>query len=127
MLLAPSTSIEDQAACFFFGNYVSGSEMLNTCGNYQYMSTVYTNQSVGLPLRHGVTAIGLAGLAKFWSAPNIMSKANTAYCSALKLVNSGLGNMEEAKSDQTLIAIILLGLYEVPAKPPICLSLTHFI
>jgi hypothetical protein len=35
MIQAPSTSAEDQALCFFFGNYVSGSDMLNTCGNYQ--------------------------------------------------------------------------------------------
>ena len=113
MILAPSTSAEDQATCFFFGNYVSGTEMLNTCGNYQYMSTIYANEPVGVPLRQAITAIGLAGLSNFWSAPNIMAKANSAYCSALRLVNSGLSNIEEAKSDQTLVAIILLGLYEV--------------
>lgn len=87
--------------------------MLNTCGNYQYMSTIYANEPVGVPLRQAITAIGLAGLSNFWSAPNIMAKANSAYCSALRLVNSGLSNIEEAKSDQTLVAIILLGLYEV--------------
>ncbi|KAF4620230.1 hypothetical protein G7Y89_g14589 [Cudoniella acicularis] len=113
MILAPSTSVEDQATCFFFGNYISGTEMLNTCGNYQYVYAIYANQTVGIPLRQAVTAIGLAGLANFWSAPNIMAKANGAYCSALRLVNSGLGNIEEAKSDQALVAIILLGLYEI--------------
>jgi hypothetical protein len=113
MILASSTSVEDQATCFFFGNYVSGADMLNTCGNYQYLSSIYTNQTIGISLRQAVSAVGLAGLANFWRAPNIMAKAKSAYCSALRLVNSRLGNIEEAKSDQTLVAIILLGLYEV--------------
>jgi hypothetical protein len=120
MVLAPSTSAEDQATCFFFGNYVSGMGILDTCGNYQYLSSIYAEQPVGIPLRQAVAAVGLAGLANFWNAPNILSKANTAYCSALRLVNSGLGNIEEAKKDQTLVAIILLGLYEVRASFFLC-------
>jgi hypothetical protein len=119
MILAPSTSAEDQALCFFFGNYVTGSDMLNTCGNYQYLSTIYASQPVGISLRQAVAAIGLAGLANFWRAPNIMVQANNTYCSALQLVNSGLTNIEEAKSDQTLASILLLGLYEVQEKFPV--------
>jgi hypothetical protein len=87
--------------------------MLNTCGNYQYLSTIYADQLVGVSLRQAVAAIGLAGLANFWKAPSIMAQANIAYCTALRLVNAALGNIEEAKSDQTVVAIMLLGLYEV--------------
>ena len=87
--------------------------MRNTCGNYQYLSTIYVNQLVGMPLRQVVAAIGLAGLANFWKAPNIMAQANNAYLTALRLVNASLGNIEEAKSDQTVVTIMLLGLYEV--------------
>jgi hypothetical protein len=113
MILAPSTSAEDQATCFFFGNYVLSTEMLNTCGNFQYLSTIYANQPIGVPLRQAVSAIGLAGLSNFWKAPIIMTQARRAYCLALRLVNSGLCNVEEAKSDQTLVAIIMLSCYEV--------------
>jgi hypothetical protein len=42
-----------------------------------------------------------------------MAQATNAYCTALRLVNMGLGNIEEAKSDQIVVAIMLLGLYEV--------------
>jgi hypothetical protein len=116
MILAPSTSAEDQATCFFFGNYVLGTEMLNTCGNFQYLSAICARQSVGVPLRQAVSAIGLAGLSNFWQAPIIMTQARRAYCSALRLVNSGLCNVEEAKSDQTLVAIIMLSCYEVSTR-----------
>jgi hypothetical protein len=113
LVYAPATSAEDQAISFFFGNYVSGRDMRNTCGNYQYLSTIYANQLVGMPLRQVVAAIGLAGLACFWKAPRIMAQANNAYLTALRLVNASLGNIEEAKSDQTVVTIMLLGLYEV--------------
>ena len=116
MILAPSTSTEAQATCFFFGNYVLGTEMLNTCGNFQYLSAIYARQSVGVPLRQAVSAIGLAGLSNFWQAPIIMTQARRAYCSALRLVNSGLCNVEEAKSDQTLVAIIMLSCYEASMR-----------
>jgi hypothetical protein len=109
----PAISAEDHATSFFFGNYVAGREMRNTCGNYQYLSTIYANQPVGIHLRQAVAAVGLAGLASFWKAPSIMARANNAYCTALRLINAGLGNIEEAKSDQTVVAILLLGLYEV--------------
>jgi len=113
MLITPSTSAEDQATSFFFGNYIAGTELLNTFGNYQYLSTIYAHGPIGQPLRRCVAAVGLAGLANFWKAPNIMVKAHSAYQSVLRLINAGLGDLEEAKSDQTLVSIILLGLYEV--------------
>lgn len=96
--------------------------MRNTCGNYQYLSTIYADQPVGFPLRQAVTALGLAGLSNFWKAPHIMAQANKAYCTALRLVNVSLGNIEEAKSDQTVVSIMLLALYEVLAHS---ISMAH--
>ena len=90
--------------------------MRNTFGNYQYLSTIYSDQPVGTPLRQAIAAIGLAGLSNFWKAPNIMAQANKAYATALQMVNVSLGDIEEAKSDQTVVTIMLLGLYEVPRR-----------
>ena len=116
LILAPGTSAEDQATTFFFGNYVLGTELLNTCGNYQYLSTLHASEQFGPGLRQCVVAVGLAGLANFWKASNIMARSRRTYSSALRFVNTCLGDREEAKSDQTLAAIMLLGLYEVRAR-----------
>jgi hypothetical protein len=116
LISTPAISAEDQATSFFFGNYVAGREIRNTCGNFQYLSTIYANQPVGIPLRQAIAAVGFAGLANFWKAPSIMAQANNAYCTALRLINTGLGNIEEAKSDQSVAAIMLLGLYEVQSR-----------
>jgi hypothetical protein len=48
-----------------------------------------------------------------------MTQARRIYCSALRLVNSGLCNVEKAKSDQTLVAIIMLSCYDVSASSQI--------
>lgn len=110
--LGLGTSAEEQATCFFFRNYVLGDiKFIN--GDFQFLPEVYLNQEVGTALSQSVTSLGMAGLAHFWGASSIMSQAQAKYNAALRLVSSLLRNIEDAKSDQTLMAVILLGLYEV--------------
>ena len=105
------TSAEEQAACFFFRNYVLEEEKFHN-GNFQYLSDLYACEEIGESLAETVACLGLVGLAGFWKASNIMSSAKAKYNSALRLVSSRLRSVEEAKSDQTLVAVMLLGLYE---------------
>ena len=105
------TSAEDQATCFFFRNYVLEEQKFHN-GNFQYLSDLYACEEIGESLAETVACLGLVGLANFWKASNIMKNARSKYNSALRLVSSRLRNMEEAKTDQTLVAVMLLGLYE---------------
>lgn len=106
------TSAEDQATCFFFQNYILGGNDLSK-GNFDYLSDIYGSEEIGSGLADSVAALGMVGLANFWRAPNIMRNANVKYHSALRTVSSQLMDVEQAKSDQTLISIMLLGLFEV--------------
>lgn len=106
------TSPEDQATCFFFRNYVLNGRKFHT-GNFQYLADLYLCEDIGNSLTETVTCLGLVGLANFWKTSNIMSRALAKYNSAMRLVSSSLINIDEAKSDQTLVAVILFGLYEV--------------
>lgn len=106
------TSAEEQASCFFFRNYVLEEHQFHN-GNFQYLSDLYASEEIGESLLETVACLGLVGLANFWKASNIMRSAHAKYYSALRLVSSRLSNVEEAKSDQTLVAVMLLGLYEV--------------
>ena len=82
-------------------------------GHVDYLSDIYSTEEIGSGLADSVTSLGMVGLANFWKAPNIMSNAVIKYNSAMRTISSQLRNVEEAKSDQTLISILLLGLYEV--------------
>jgi hypothetical protein len=106
------SSADEQATCFFWRNYVL-EEHKSHNGSFQYLSDVYASEEIGESLAETVACLGLVGLSNFWKAPSIMRSAQAKYSSALRLVNSRLENVEEAKSNQTLVAVMLLGLYEV--------------
>jgi hypothetical protein len=104
-------SAEDQASCFFFQNYVSEEQQYHN-GNFQYLADIYASEEVASALTDSVVSLGMVGLSNFWKAPSIMADAHTKYNSALRLVSTRLRDIEEAKSNQTLVSVMLLGLYE---------------
>jgi hypothetical protein len=110
--LSLATSAEDQATCFFFQNYVLGGHDLSK-GNFDYLADIYGTEEIGSGLADSVAALGMVGLANFWKAPNIMSNAIFKYNSAMHTTSSQLRDVQQFKSDQTLISILLMGLYEV--------------
>ena len=110
------SSAEEQATCFFWRNYVLEEHSFHN-GNFQYLSDLYKREEIGESLAETIACLGLVGLSNFWKASNIMRTAQGKYNSALGLVSSRLRNVEEAKADQTLVAVMLLGLYEVLFLP----------
>ncbi|QSZ32375.1 hypothetical protein DSL72_001949 [Monilinia vaccinii-corymbosi] len=104
-----STSPAEQATCYFFRNYVL--EDKSTSGSFQYLHDIYSNELIGPALADSIESLGMVGLANFWKSPDFHLHAHKKYTSALRLVSSRLRN-EEARADQTLVAVMLLGLYE---------------
>lgn len=121
--IAPTSSVpaglqpsaDDQATTFFFQNYIPDKDQFPT-GSFQYLADVYSCEKVGQEVSDGVASLGMAGLSSFWRSPNIMVNANIKYTSALRLLSSKMRDMNEAKADQTFIAVMLLGLFEVRAS-----------
>ena len=60
-----------------------------------------------------VMSLGMVGLSNTKHASEIMIPAAEKYHLALRATNSALRDVEQAKADQTLITVMLLGLYEV--------------
>jgi hypothetical protein len=103
--------VEDQATCYFFRNYLLDDRSIN--GPFQYLHTIYDNEIIGPTLSDSIEALGLVGLGNFWQSSEMKFQANRKYNSALRLISSRLRNEEEAKENQTLVSVMLLGLYEV--------------
>lgn len=121
LTINPSFSTEEQATCFFFENYVLGDDSVAT-GSFEFLPNVYFTADIGSALSDSLTAIGLVGLAHFYKASNLMLHATLKYSSAMRTLSSHLRSIEDAKSDQTFIAIMLLGYYEVNLLPKLLLS-----
>jgi len=117
-------SAEDQAISFFFANYILPDNEYHY-GNFQYLSDIYLSQRVGDALTEVVVALGMAGLSNFWKASNIMVSANAKYNSALRLVGLQLNDVNEVKSDQTLVTIMSLSLYEARLLARILMKSTN--
>jgi hypothetical protein len=64
-------------------------------------------------MQASVVATATAMLSRVRELPSLKEVAHSEYGSALRLLNSALSDPEEAKSNQTLGAVVLLAIYEV--------------
>lgn len=67
----------------------------------------------GHVLREAIEAVGMAGISNVSDAPDVASKSKRQYGRALASLNQALKDPTQALADTTLMAVILLGLYEV--------------
>jgi len=109
---ALSPDAETQATCFFFRNYVLDEGSMAR-GFFDYLPAVYSQSRNNDILMDAVSAIGLAGLANYRRENHVMIRANLKYGRAVQNMSASLAKMERVKDDQTLIAVMLLGIYEV--------------
>ncbi|MCJ1403600.1 hypothetical protein MMC11_006823 [Xylographa trunciseda] len=107
-----SVPIESQAMCYFFRNYVCEDSRFSR-GYFDYLPSIFSsNGAVGSAITDAVISLGMVGLSNTKNASDIMISAKERYNSAIRATNSALRDVEAAKADQTLITVMLLGLYE---------------
>ncbi|KAJ5950924.1 uncharacterized protein N7479_009337 [Penicillium vulpinum] len=115
----PNTTVSKQEAiCFFLQSHAIPSKFV--------ISEILINflmDSSGSPgqraIQSSIIAVASAMLSRVRKMPSLRQAALQEYGSTLNLVNQALANVEEAKTDQTLGAVVLLALYEVsiPLQP----------
>ena len=59
-----------------------------------------------------MVALGLAGVANFYTDATLKRKATSWYLDAIKMTNEAISSPDQVKSDTTLLAIMILGLFE---------------
>lgn len=116
---SPPELMEDQALCFFFSTYAT-TPTDHQASFYAQLPEMYKGVTEGHALRYIIPAIGLGGLARRRGDRGLLVAADSAYNNALRRTNRALCCVETATSDQTLIGVLLLGLYEVsiPSSRP---------
>lgn len=113
-----SPSLRERGTAFFFSRYVV---VESNC--YQGFDFIY---DVWKPPAHSgahlaspedrvtasMTAVGLAGLSKLTGCRETMNQARSSYGVALSLTNAALEDPTEASADTTMLAVLILGIYE---------------
>ncbi|KAF7888467.1 uncharacterized protein EAF02_003008 [Botrytis sinoallii] len=104
-------SIEDRATAFFLSNYVIGDNG-PTRGHLDHLSDLYESDGIDDNLVAAVQAVGLAGYAHSAKAPHLINQARAQYAKSLQLTNTALQSPTTVKRDSTLLAILILGIFE---------------
>lgn len=107
LTLAPT--IEERAMAFFLNNYI----MTADSPAIGHMAMIY-RMAGSLPecLISSIKAVGLAGYGHAIRAPPLFKRARYQYVQALRATNEALRSPTQATKDSTLIAILILSLYE---------------
>ena len=101
------TAIDDRARNAFFSHYVSGFSK-----TYDVLEPLYQRSASDRPLNASVDAVSLAFLSFQFDCMQASRLSRNKYLSALPLLNKALRTPESATSDSTLLAVLLLDLYE---------------
>ncbi|KAL8785495.1 MAG: hypothetical protein Q9213_003321 [Squamulea squamosa] len=100
-------SIRSQARDVFYYNYVVG-----LAKPFDFLQAVYSPASKDDHLSRSVDAVALAYLHSHRPSVRVEEEARQTYVSAINCVSGALQNPDLAQQDSTIIAILLLDLYE---------------
>jgi hypothetical protein len=92
-------------------NYVIGNHG-PTRGHLDYLNDLYQTHELPEGLMASMKAVGLAGYAHAAQAPSLMQNARYQYMRALQFTNASLRSPKEFKKDTTLMAVMILGIFE---------------
>ena len=106
--------INELAAGFFFSNYSCDEPPLSS-GYHAWLAQTYHSQDrcSKAALRAAIEAAGLAGISNISYAPDIAARSKMQYGRALAATKTALSDPVDLPADETLMAVILLGLFEV--------------
>lgn len=110
-------SVDELGVNFFFAKYIYKSPPYDS-KYYDWLTQSYLDEGSRRALRAGIIAVGLAGISNTSShAPYITRKSKEKYGQALAIVKEALNDPVRAIEDTTLMAVLLLGLFEVLPYP----------
>lgn len=109
-----NVTVEQQAICHFVSNYVLLPRQGSARGFMEFLIPLLKTEQGNQHLHEAFNACSLASLGNRGNAygTDIGDKALVQYTRALKSIQMALRDPEMAKSDSTLAAILMLGLFE---------------
>ncbi|OCT53923.1 hypothetical protein CLCR_10644 [Cladophialophora carrionii] len=116
-----SVPTSNLGASFFFAKYTFDEEPFFG-GYHAWLAHAYLEDKPGNVLRAAIDAVGLAGLSNLSYASKLESKSKEQYCNALTALKQLLVDPTRVTENGTLMAVLLLILFEVyqgtsPALP----------
>ncbi|KAJ5758609.1 hypothetical protein N7520_005765 [Penicillium odoratum] len=111
--LAVSASLEDQGLRFFCTQFVTDAAAAMEGPFFLSKLPFLNTVSVELPFRDAVLSVGLAALSNVTRDPSLRLAAREKYVASLQTVRRAVENPLQARPNQTLNIILMIGLYEM--------------
>ena len=108
-----SSTPEYEAVRYFFTNNAKCQSPEESRSLIEYLPALYSAEPGSFPLKCTITATALAALSGKRYDPGMLAAAHAFYSLALQETNEALRDPKSARSDETLISVVLLGFYEV--------------
>jgi hypothetical protein len=105
--------INELAANFFFAKYGEFNETPFSGDYHDWLTQSYFEGGPNHVLRAAIEAVGMAGISNVFHTPHVMPKSKGQYYKALAAMKQALNDPVQAIADTTLMAVILLGVFEV--------------
>jgi hypothetical protein len=115
-----SPNARDQAICQFYYQYGCDAN-----GSFDYVLHLHGKSPDTGFVNDMVECIGLAYMSHSRSDPQMMLAASKKHTDVIRSVKNALTSMDSAKNDETLVAVLLLGLFEVHLHCPACCGFTE--
>ena len=110
---------EQQAICAFFLDFVLLPRHPDTTqGHLEHLLPLYANTSAGSPLSLATSSVALMISGSSPNRRNDQQLGRTIFGKALKKTSAAIRNPAESMKDETLMAVLLLGLFEVCSTLP---------
>lgn len=109
-----SLAPECEAVPFFFKNFTAlPQEAESTRGFLEYLVPLYNRARPNSVLHLATTAVALAACGQYPGRHELLREAVSTYGKAIKKLNEDLKHPAKAKSNETVVAILMFSLYEV--------------
>ena len=104
---------EHHASCYFFKTYTWVGALTLLRGSFDYRVDSASAPLGERALLAGVTAVGKATLGNINRSSSLIESARSDYVDSLRLTNAAISSAHQWNEDSTLVAILLLSIFEV--------------
>ena len=109
-----SLAPEAEAVPFFFKNFITLPQQAeSTRGYLEYLVPLYNRARPSSVLHLATTAVAMATCGQYPGRQELLREAVSTYGKAIKKLNDDLKDPVMAKSDESVLAILMFSLYEV--------------
>ncbi|MCJ1309037.1 hypothetical protein MMC25_002692 [Agyrium rufum] len=103
---------EEQGVCYFYNSYVTQNSITFPDGYFNYLPEIMLDKPIDSPLPLLIASLGMAFIANQHDDQALLCRAMSKYALTLKLMKVMLRDPVAQLSDEALICVHLMGIYE---------------